>query len=254
LILLKHNEIALEFCQLDDGFSTMIDLLSTECIKSTQIAYNVVCGLWILSYHKFARKLFAPEDFNNNVIAQIIKILDYFNKENIVRIILMVLDNLKHDSNCLELMSLCDCAQVVIKLQKKPWVDTDIEPLLEKLFDFFAENAQELSSIEKWKKQIERDILVWSPVHTEKFWMDNANLFKDDNLEYINKLIEVLNPSRKRSNLAKAVACSDLGNFARFSPNGKAYLENKGGKDALGQIMSDKSASPELKKEAITAY
>jgi hypothetical protein len=125
VILLKHNELALEFVQID-GFATLMNMLSKECIKSTQIAYNVVCALWILSYHKFALKYFAPEDFSNNVIAQIIKILDYFNKENIVRIILMVLDNLKNDSNCLELMSLCDCAQVVIKLQKKPWVDQDI--------------------------------------------------------------------------------------------------------------------------------
>jgi V-type H+-transporting ATPase subunit H len=109
--------------------------------------------------------------------------------------------------------------------------------------------------MEKWKKQIERDILVWSPVHTEKFWMDNAHQFKDDNLEYINKLIAVITPgNQKRPHLAMAVACSDLGNFARYNPTGKAYLENKGGKEALGMIMADKTASPELKKEAITAY
>lgn len=167
----------------------------------------------------------------------------------------MLLDNLKNDPNCLELMSLCDCAQMVLKLQKKPWVDVEIEPLLEKLFEYFQENASDLSSMDKWRKQIERDILVWSPVHTEKFWMDNAHAFNNaNNLEYINKLIEVLKPQNKKSQLAKAVACSDLGNFARYVPTGKGYLDNKGGKEEIGEIMSDNTATPELKKEAITAY
>jgi hypothetical protein len=88
----------------------LLDLLQGDCLRNTQIAYNVLTSLWILSYHKFALKRFAPEEFNNNSIQMIVKVLDYFNKENIVRIILLLLDNLKNDSNCLELMSLCDCS------------------------------------------------------------------------------------------------------------------------------------------------
>jgi hypothetical protein len=50
------------------------------------------------------------------------------------------------------------------------------------------------------------------------------------------------------------VACYDLGEFARFSPTGKTYLENKGAKEEIIKIMAAKEASPELKKEAITSY
>lgn len=59
---------------------------------------------------------------------------------------------------------------IVMKLQNRPWVDKDIEQILEHLFKFFDQNYHEFSSFEKWRKQIERRQLAWSPVHTEKFW------------------------------------------------------------------------------------
>ena len=52
----------------------------------------------------------------------------------------------------------------------------------------------------------------------------------------------------------KAVACYDLGEFARFFPMGKAYLEEKNAKVYIAELMSSPDSSAELKKEAITAY
>lgn len=52
----------------------------------------------------------------------------------------------------------------------------------------------------------------------------------------------------------KAVACYDLGEYARFNPVGKQYLESKGGKEAILGVMQNEKAGPELKKEAITSY
>lgn len=48
------------------------------------------CALWILTYHPFAMKHFA--DYQISIVESISKILDYFNKEKIVRIILMIFD------------------------------------------------------------------------------------------------------------------------------------------------------------------
>ena len=52
----------------------------------------------------------------------------------------------------------------------------------------------------------------------------------------------------------KAVACYDLGEFARFSPIGKEFLEDRNTKEHLAALMGDQNSSAELKKEAITAY
>jgi|TARA_B110000285_G_C14904491_1_gene504872 hypothetical protein len=84
----------------------------------------------------------------------------------------MLFNNLKTDENCLEHLSMINALNLVIKLQKKPWVDKDIEDRLDELWDYFENNYQEFSSFEKWKKQVERGALtvVGSPCHTEKFW------------------------------------------------------------------------------------
>jgi len=52
----------------------------------------------------------------------------------------------------------------------------------------------------------------------------------------------------------KAVACYDLGEFARFSPIGKEFLEDRSTKQYLAELMGNPGSSAELKKEAITAY
>ena len=59
---------------------------------------------------------------------------------------------------------------IIIKLQNRPWVDKDIEKLLQKLFVFFDTNYKEFSSFDKWRRQVEARQISWSPVHTEKFW------------------------------------------------------------------------------------
>lgn len=52
----------------------------------------------------------------------------------------------------------------------------------------------------------------------------------------------------------KAVACYDLGEFARFFPMGKEYLEERSTKAYLAELMGSPNSSAELKKQAITSY
>lgn len=53
--LLKTNELAQEFVE-QNGFEIFSKFLEPngECFSDHQIAYNVVCALWIISYHEFA--------------------------------------------------------------------------------------------------------------------------------------------------------------------------------------------------------
>lgn len=52
----------------------------------------------------------------------------------------------------------------------------------------------------------------------------------------------------------KAIACFDLGEFARFYSMGRQHLDKLGVKQKIIELMGRKEASSELKKEAITAY
>lgn len=84
----------------------------------------MLCTLWILSYHKESLVHFA--DFSYNIIELVAKILDFFNKEKIVRVITMLFGNLKNDNECMECLSMVNALNIVMKLQNRPWVDKDI--------------------------------------------------------------------------------------------------------------------------------
>lgn len=89
MYLMKINQLAVQFIERR-GFHILQKMLATECTTNATIAYNVCCTLWVLSYLPQATVYFG--DFRLNIIEHVSKILDYFNKEKIVRIICMLFD------------------------------------------------------------------------------------------------------------------------------------------------------------------
>jgi V-type H+-transporting ATPase subunit H len=251
--MMKTNELAREF-ERSGGFEIYAKLLDHDCTEDHQVAYNVICALWILSYNSFSLKRF--EDYNLELIERSVKVLDYFNKEKIVRVVLLLLDNLKQASEtCHEIMSDIGFLGTVIKLQNRHWVDADINDLLEKLFEYMDQNQKTFSSIEKFKKEVSgKRALRWGPIHTEKFWQENFIFFNDsDNLNLIKILFEMVT-NVNLDDRSKAIACFDLGEFARFFPYGRRFLEELGLKSEIVKLMQRVGSSAELKKEAITCY
>jgi len=103
------------------------------------------------------------------------------------------------------------------------------------------------------------DLYTWSTVHTEKFWQSAfVNFHNSENLECIKREIQFLSDKAADNSMdmcvKKAVICFDLGEFARYFPNGRQILTMYEAKSKLQAIMTDASVTPELKKEAITAY
>lgn len=60
-----------------------------------------------------------------------------------------------------------------------------------------------------------------SPVHNERFWRENALKFEDDDYKLVRLIISQLSSNNEE---ALEVACYDLGEFARFHPDGKRYV------------------------------
>ena len=69
MYLLKSNELAREFVD-QRGFEIMQKFLQNQCIQDGQIAYNIVCCLWIISYHHFALKGFEDFTVSNYLVAE----------------------------------------------------------------------------------------------------------------------------------------------------------------------------------------
>ena len=97
--------------------------------------------------------------------------------------------------------------------------------------------------------------LKWGPVHTEKFWQENAYLFDvKENLDLIKILAGYVEMGNDIDDKTKAIACFDLGEFARFYKFGRQYLDQLNLKEKIIMLMGQKTSSAELKKEAITCY
>lgn len=64
----------------------------------------------------------------------------------------------------------------------------------------------------------------------------------------------MVSPNNEVDDRSKAIACYDLGEFARFFAFGRQILEGMNLKEKIIQLMGLKSSSAELKKEAITCY
>ena len=135
--MVKTNQLAREFSNVL-GFQIMNEFLEGPCLDSPQIAYNIITALWILSYHDFSLKYF--EDYSIGIVEKVSKILDQFSWEKIVRIMLMLFNNLKEHPVCQEHLTDIDCLNLVIKLQNRHWVDEDINKILETMFTYFDEN------------------------------------------------------------------------------------------------------------------
>ena len=159
LNLVKINALAKEFCTVQ-GFNYIDDLLRivvgtmSNSQHIGQVAYNTLAILWILSYQEHATKYF--EDYTLGLIEKCAKVLDHWTWEKVVRILLMIFDNLKENEICQEHLSDIDALSLVTKLQNRHWVDEDINKLLEKLYEYFDENQKVFSSIEKLKNQVNR--------------------------------------------------------------------------------------------------
>ena len=206
--------------------------------------------MWIISYHPFALRGF--EDYRLALIEKVAKILDFFNKEKIVRIILLFFDNIKQNEICLEQLSDINANYIVTKLMNRHWVDKDISELLDKLAEYLDQNYKVFSSIDKWKKEVNKQSLKAGPVHSEKFWQENHIYFNEkENLDLIKVVVSLL---EHEDDKVKAIALYDLGEFARFFPMGRDILDHMNVKEKIIEVMGKPGTSADVKKEAITAY
>lgn len=114
------------------------------------MAYNLITLLWILSYQQELLPHFC--DYESNIIETVAKVLDYYNKEKIVRITLMLFQSLMRDKECMDLLSMINALQIVTKLMNRVWVDKKINDTLDLLTKEFDDRYQEFSSFDKWKK------------------------------------------------------------------------------------------------------
>lgn len=141
-------------------------------------------------------------------------------------------------------------AVVAASLAQRKWKDRDIDADVKRVSECMTTQFLSLSSFEKYVVEIESGQLSWTPVHTDKFWRTHVGRFEDYGGPYalIQRLCALLN---SEDPVTLEVACYDLGEFARFHPDGRRIITKFGGKTKLMARMTDTNEN--IAKQALLA-
>jgi len=219
----------------------------TGATRSFQLIYVSGFSIWLLTFSK--DEAVEAELKRFEIIQQLVGIIQNHLKEKVHRMCFNILRNLlrmRSAPQFLEELVGHDCARTFAALSAKKWKDADIPKDISIVTELVAKKISELSSFEMYVTELGSRHLRWTPVHTEQFWSEHKTKFEEKGFDLIVKLVGALDST---DDLTVEVACYDLGEFARFHPEGKRVVSKLGGKTKLMRHMV--STNTKIAKQAL---
>jgi len=232
--LLKNPDLHLAF-EVEQTVQPLTAILKRET-KNMQPLYLAGFCVWLLTFNVEMDGVL----HNAGVVAALTGVLKVVVREKVVRIALATLTNLLGRSHFTEEMVGVDLHRLAPQLAQRKWKDADIVADVARLVDVLTRRINELSSFELYVAELQAGALRRSPVHNEKFWRTNALKFEDNNFVLVKSLIAQLDSDKED---ALEMACYDLGEFARFHPDGKRVIAKFDGKTKLMALMTHRDAA-----------
>ena len=247
-LLTRAHTVAAFVSQPFDGLHLLSRLLERD-VANTQLVYSLGFDLWLLSYSSEALGLQFVE---SGCVRKLVALLKTHVMEKVIRILYAVLAQLLDDRDyraqhsgkhspmysalSAEMIGL-SLIQVTDTLSKRKFKDADIVTDMNRIQSALGETVELLSTFEMYLSEVNSGNLQWSPVHkNEIFWRENIAKFDD---AIIQRLIARLSAD---DDTVREVACWDLGEVARFSPDGKRTIAKAGGKAKLMANLQHKNA------------
>jgi len=273
MIFLREDSLR-SFVNNAYNFDRHLSMFLGEALKvgNVQLLYQVGFCLWLLSYDPEI----ATRMDETDVVVNMLKVMKSVSKEKVIRVCLACLRNLVDKAGHNQTMIDNDAMKQLAVLRNRKWSDEEVREDLDFISDSLAKSVHVLSSIDMYKKEVASGKLEWTPVHkSETFWRDNVTKIcpvggsvatSEDLLALVQLLDKKMNKSKEgrldqEDATTVAVICHDLGEFARFHPQGKKLLQGDGAiresrqntKDLLMSIMSSPPGqNEEIGKEALT--
>ena len=135
----------------------------------------------------------------------------------------------------------------LISLEYEKWKELDVPVDIKELQNEINQVMASHSNIARYERELLSGKLSWSYVHSEKFWIENAKLFEAKDYFLIKQLVDIVISASDQTTLA--VACNDIGEFARVHPLGKRVLSRTDAKSRVMTLMSHPSR--EVAREAL---
>jgi len=241
-------------------------------VGNVQLLYQIVFCLWLLSYDEEI----AGQMDTTDVVVNMLKVMKSVSKEKVIRVCLACLRNLVDKASHNQTMIDNAAVKQLAVLRNRKWSDEEVREDLDYISDALAKSVHVLSSLDMYRKEITEGKLEWTPVHkSEMFWRNNVvkicpvgkGVVDSEDLLALIQLLNVKMDKAKTDKLddedvtTVAVICHDLGEFARFHPQGKRILtgdaavhsDKRSTKDLLMSIMSNPpGGNEEIGKQALT--
>ncbi|ORY36951.1 ARM repeat-containing protein [Neocallimastix californiae] len=237
-----------EFYNNCDGVSNIIKVLSNNTTNS-QLQYQLIFSIWLLT---FEESICAVINKTHNVIPVLIDIAKSAIKEKVVRVVLQAFRNMLEKAPSANMIPMLGNKMVPFceTLLGRKWSDSEITDDLTYLKEELGKNIQKLSTFDEYSTEVFSGKLEWSPPHkSEQFWKNNAERLNENNYELLRILTRLFSTSTDP--VVLAVACNDLGQYVKYHPEGKKFIQDIGAKQHIMELMTHED--PDVRYQALCA-
>ncbi|KAJ3200019.1 H(+)-transporting V1 sector ATPase subunit H [Entophlyctis luteolus] len=229
----------LPFYETPNGMTGLIEAIKAS--SNAQMQYQGIYCLWTLT---FVQEISADMQRTYEIIPLFIDIAKAAIKEKVIRVIFATVKNmliLAPQENIIpmlgnKLLNLCET------LSSRKWTDSEITDDLSYIKEELAKNINSLSTFDEYASEVRSGKLDWSPSHlSEQFWKQNAARLGEKDFEIVRILGRLLT-SAGSSNLVLAVAAHDIGQYVKYVPAGKKFVQENGTKAQIMQLMTHENS------------
>ena len=239
--LLKHDSYRKPLFDIFGVFEKIVAV----SVDAPQALYRALFCLWVSSFNEdVLTRILAPKA--DAVVALLKSTFTDCRVEKILRIALAVVMNIVASPSVSETMVETGLVHSIQPLEYEKWRDVELYDAIRATANRVASETSRHSNFERYERELTTGTLRWGFIHTDKFWLENVNAFEKDNFGPISVLVQLLGSADAET---QAVACHDLGEFARLHPSGKRVIAKINGKNAVMNLMA--SANREVAKEAL---
>ncbi|EPR57971.1 vacuolar ATP synthase subunit 54kD, putative [Toxoplasma gondii ME49] len=215
------------------GFPELV-LRNLSLTLPASVLYKAMFCVWLLTFHD----AFLPQLNEKGIVVAVCVVLKESRVEKVIRVGLGVLHNLLKCDASVETVIEQNVAQVLALLEFEKWRDGDMYDDIRLATSHLEQKIRQFNNFDRYCHELDKGQLTFSVLHSEKFWRENVMAFENDEFRAIKKLVKLLDTSTDKTTLA--VACYDLGEFARLHPAGKKVCQQLKVKDRVMLMISDK--------------
>ncbi|EER18388.1 vacuolar ATP synthase subunit h, putative [Perkinsus marinus ATCC 50983] len=213
------------------------------------VLYRGVFCVWCVSFNKELVST-SVADMGDDLVQALLSVVANCRVEKVIRMTLAVLSNFLGDDKMCTAIVESGIIHYVQNLEYEKWRDQELYEDVRKVAAMIASEISTHTNFERYERELRTNKLRWGFIHSEKFWLENAEKFDREQFAAVKALVALLK-SDSADDTTKAVACHDIGEFARVYPTGKQVLNRLSAKPAVMALMTSKDR--DVAREALLA-